>query len=112
MLIFTEEPRFSSAYINYYYELVALKVINTDRMIWEVNVYDLQYDLSSSIRYNKGTYIHVAGNGVHSESRSNAHTLDWEGNAWFAGDVYVDSTSGTNKDNGSKKLATENYVNE
>lgn len=39
--------------------------------------------------------------------RSNAHTLDWSGNAWFAGDVYVGSTSGTNKDAGSKKLATE-----
>ena len=81
-------------------------------MIWEVNGYNSQYDLSSTIRYNKGTYIHVAGNGVHADSRSNAHTLDWEGNAWFAGDVYIDSTSGTNKDNGSKKLATEEYVNE
>jgi hypothetical protein len=36
--------------------------------------------------------------------------LDWDGNAWFAGDVYVGSTSGTNKDSGSKKLATETYV--
>ena len=40
----------------------------------------------------------------------NAHTLDWDGNSWFAGDVYVHSTSGTNKDAGSKKLATEEYV--
>ena len=36
---------------------------------------------------------------------------DWNGNAWYAGDVYVGSTSGTNKDEGSKKLATEEYVN-
>jgi hypothetical protein len=42
--------------------------------------------------------------------RSNAHTLDWDGNAWFAGDVYVGSTSGSNKDEGSKKLATETLV--
>ena len=42
--------------------------------------------------------------------RSNAATVDWSGNAWFAGDVYVGSTSGTNKDEGSKKLATEEYV--
>lgn len=56
------------------------------------------------------TSAHIVGNGTTLNSRSNAHTLDWDGNAWFAGDVYVDSTSGTNKDEGSKKLATEEYV--
>jgi hypothetical protein len=55
------------------------------------------------------TYIHIAGNGDW-DSRSNAHTLDWEGNAWFSGDIYIGSTSGINKDEGSKKLATEEYV--
>lgn len=34
------------------------------------------------------TYAHIVGNGTYSQ-RSNAHTLDWDGNAWFAGDVYV-----------------------
>lgn len=53
---------------------------------------------------------HIVGNGTEENARSNAHTLDWEGNAWFAGDVYVGSTSGTNKDEGSKKLATEEQV--
>lgn len=57
----------------------------------------------------RGTYLHIAGNGTANNSRSNAHTLDWSGNAWFAGDVYVGSTSGTDKDTGSKKLATEEY---
>ena len=52
---------------------------------------------------------HIVGNGTDS-ARSNAHTIDWSGNAWYAGDVYVGSTSGTNKDAGSKKLATEDYV--
>jgi hypothetical protein len=56
------------------------------------------------------TLAHIVGNGDDAENRSNAHTLDWEGNAWFAGDVYVNSTSGTNKDEGSKKLATEDFV--
>lgn len=55
------------------------------------------------------TSAHIIGNGD-SDNRSNAHTLDWQGNAWFAGDVYTGSTSGTNKDSGSKKLATEEYV--
>ena len=55
----------------------------------------------------RGTYAHIIGNGTGENARSNAHTLDWSGNAWFAGDVYVGSTSGTNKDAGSKKLATD-----
>ena len=59
---------------------------------------------------NRGTYAHIVGNGTADNARSNAHTLDWSGNAWFAGDVYVGSTSGTNKDSGSKILATQDYV--
>ena len=55
------------------------------------------------------TYADIIGNGA-SDKRSNASTVDWSGNAWYAGDVYVGSKSGTNKDSGSKKLATEDYV--
>ena len=61
---------------------------------------------------NRGTYAHIVGNGTSDAARSNAHTLDWDGNAWYAGDVYVGSTSGTNIDEGSKKLATEEFVEE
>ena len=32
-------------------------------------------------------YAHIVGNGKSEDARSNAHTLDWEGNAWFAGTV-------------------------
>lgn len=35
----------------------------------------------------RGTYVHIVGNGTGEGARSNAHTLDWDGNAWFAGDV-------------------------
>lgn len=55
------------------------------------------------------TSAHIIGNGS-SLKKSNAHTIDWSGNAWFAGDVYTGSTSGTNKDEGSKILATKEYV--
>jgi hypothetical protein len=61
-------------------------------------------------------YAHIVGNGYATTDqlddvvRSNAHTLDWNGTAWFAGDVFVGSTSGTHKDNGSKRLATEDFV--
>ena len=47
-------------------------------------------------------YAHIVGNGTSSTSCSNAHTLDWNGNAWFAGDVYV---GGTSQDD-AKKLCT------
>ena len=69
-----------------------------------------------NIEDNSNTYAHIVGNGEpdfdggDNHIRSNAHTLDWSGNAWFAGNVYVGSTSGTNKDAGSKKLATEEMV--
>lgn len=32
-------------------------------------------------------YAHIVGNGTSESNRSNAHTLDWNGNAWYAGDV-------------------------
>lgn len=60
---------------------------------------------SCNIEDAENRYAHIVGNGEQN-ARSNAYTLDWEGNAWYAGDVYVGSTSGTNKDEGSKKLLT------
>lgn len=48
-------------------------------------------------------YLHIVGNGGNATgTESNAHTLDWSGNAWFAGEV----TIGANKE----KLATESVV--
>lgn len=41
-------------------------------------------------------YAHIVGNGTGTSARSNAHTLDWDGNAWFAGNVYVGGTSQDN----------------
>ena len=50
--------------------------------------------------------LFIIGNGVTSANgkKSNAMTVKMNGDAWFAGDVYVGSTSGTNKDEGSKRL--------
>ena len=64
-----------------------------------------------NIEDSSNTYADIVGNGTSDTAHSNAATVDWSGNAWYAGDVYVGSTSGTNKDSGSKKLATEEYVN-
>jgi hypothetical protein len=38
-------------------------------------------------------YLHIVGNGSNDTARSNAHTLRNNGDAWFAGDVYVYGTS-------------------
>ena len=46
-------------------------------------------------RYNiedaKDKYAHIVGNGTDDNKRSNAHTLDWKGNAWFAGEVQANN---------------------
>ena len=60
--------------------------------------------IQSAGQSSLGKYCHIVGNGTSDTARSNAHTLDWNGNAWFAGDVY---TGGTAMDSGAKKLATE-----
>ena len=49
-------------------------------------------------------YAHIVGNGTDEDTRSNAHTLDWDGNAWFAGKL---SQEGTPTD--SKDLITKKY---
>lgn len=61
-------------------------------------------------RYNKEDeyeYAHIIGNGYSENERSNAYTLDWNGNAWFANRVYVGEGHEY-----KKALATEQYVDE
>lgn len=62
-----------------------------------------QYNIEDSA--NK--YAHIVGNGS-SKTPSNAHTLDWDGNAWYQGNVYV---GGTSQDDASQ-LATTTFVEE
>lgn len=35
---------------------------------------------------------HIVGNGEDDDNRSNAHTLDWDGNAWYQGRIKVGGT--------------------
>lgn len=53
-------------------------------------------------------YAHIVGNGSDSDKRSNAHTLDWDGNAWYAGAVKVGGSSYS--DENAKTLATTEDV--
>lgn len=48
-------------------------------------------------------YAHVVGNGTADDARSNAHTLDWDGNAWYAG--YVEGTAMILKSPGGKRFS-------
>ena len=56
----------------------------------EYNILDPEYDDNDP--FARGKYAHIVGNGTDNEDRSNAHTLDWNGVAWFAGDVKVGGT--------------------
>jgi hypothetical protein len=59
-----------------------------------------------NIEDTENKYAHIVGNGS-SSARSNAHTLDWNGNAWFAGNIYVGGTA----QNTGKILATKEDIN-
>lgn len=54
-----------------------------------------------------GAYAHIVGNGANKNARSNAHTLDWKGNGWYAGKLSQEGTPTENKD-----LATKKYVDD
>ena len=60
-----------------------------------------------NIKDTKGKYAHIVGNGSDADTCSNAHTLDWDGNAWYAGKL---SQEGTPTD--SKDLVTKKYVDD
>ena len=49
-------------------------------------------------------YAHIVGNG-NPNTRANAHTLDWQGNAWYAGKLSQEGTPTEDKD-----LTTKKYV--
>ena len=116
----TTQSNFSSLQVGDFYSYNISPGLESYYIVQSTPYYDTstsQYKASITVcsiessTTSKGQYVNVIGNGESSTSRSNAHTLDWDGNAWFSGDVYTGSTSGTNKDEGSKKLATEDFVN-
>ncbi len=48
-------------------------------------------------------YAHIVGNGTDSNKRSNAHTLDWQGNAWYAGKLTLGKDPDSDMDVTTKK---------
>ncbi len=61
----------------------------------------------NNIEDAEGKYAHIVGNGEDSDNRANAHTLDWEGNGWYAGKLSQEGTPTEDKD-----LTTKKYLND
>ena len=63
----------------------------------------------NNIEDKDNKYVHIVGNGTSSSSKdlSNAYTLDWNGNAWFAGNVSINGTPANAKD-----LVNKAYVDD
>jgi hypothetical protein len=58
-------------------------------------------------QYGRMNYVEIIGNGLDTTNKSNARTLDWDGNEHLKGDLYV----GCNSDStGGNKVATEAFV--
>lgn len=47
-------------------------------------------------RYGRKNFATIVGNGEDNSHRSNAHTVDWDGNAEYAGDVKANACGGQN----------------
>lgn len=67
-------------------------------------------------RYNvndgENKYAHIVGNGTNDESRSNAHTVDWDGNAWYAGKVSAGTAESPSTPTQAHDLVTKKYADE
>lgn len=64
-------------------------------------------DLQGSSTKQPGQYIEIVGNGTASDARSNARTLDWNGNEVLAGKLTVGAGPVNNMD-----VATKQYVDD
>lgn len=58
-----------------------------------------------NVEDSNSTYAHIVGGGADSSHRANIHTLDWSGNAEFAGKVTAGAQPTADND-----LATKKYV--
>ena len=61
-----------------------------------------------NIEDGNGKYTHIVGNGSSNTTRSNAHTIDWNGVGWFAGGLKVGGSG--QYDSAAKDIATIEQV--
>ena len=62
-----------------------------------------------NIEDSNNIYADIIGNGS-SSARSNAYTLDWSGNGWFAGSVSAGTTASPASVTNANDLTTKQYV--
>lgn len=55
-------------------------------------------------------YLHIAGNGNSNTQRSNAYTLDWDGNGWYAGKVSAGTAENPAVPTQDNDLVTKKYL--
>lgn len=84
----------------YQYENGSITILDKPISLISGTNYNIERHNSNFAANLQGKYVHVVGNGNKS-ARSNAYTLDWDGNGWFAGDVFV---GGASQDEGVKLL--------
>jgi len=66
------------------------------------NILDEQTDGAKVIAGNK--YAHIVGNGTSEDDRSNAHTVSWEGDGWFARHLTADGNAIFGTDSANRHL--------
>ena len=64
-----------------------------------------------NIKDTENKYAHIVGNGTSDTARANAHTLDWSGNAWYAGKVSQEAEPTEDNDLTTKKYVDEHSAN-
>ena len=91
------------------YETIALgDYSHTEGQATQANGYHQHVQGKFNIVDNDNKYAHIVGNGTSESERSNAHTLDWDGNAWFAGNLKIGGSR--QDDESAQEIATKNYV--
>lgn len=74
-------------------------ITRTRTVIYKCKTANSDASFTSSKWSEWGQYLVAVGNGLNSSSKSNAYTLDWDGNERIKGDLYVgcnaDSSGGT-----------------
>lgn len=63
-----------------------------------------------NIEDTNNKYAHIVGNGEDDSTRANAHTLDWQGNAWYAGKLTQEGAPTEDKDLATKKYVDDNVL--
>lgn len=74
--------------------------------------YNIVDDNPIDTTYGSGArkYIDIIGNGLSATNRSNAYTLDWDGNGWYQGNLTIDGGTLTLGDTQITEATFDNYV--